>query len=305
MEHFLPYLPYIRLLIFVGLFALLACWETVAPWRSWIESRTVRWKQHLSLALINKVAVKVVFPMLAVGMAFKVEQQGVGLLNRIHGPAFLKIVLGMIALDFVMYLQHRMLHRFKILWRVHKVHHMDRFLDISTGVRFHPLEEIFTTGAKLVGITFFGISVWATFLYEILLNAATLFVHTNVALNPKVEKKLRGLWVTPGMHRIHHSDTLSEANSNFGFCLSLWDRWCGSYCPKPQTTERKMVFGLEEYRAPRFQSLTNMLLLPFNVKALRIRAKKPPRLGVKVIDEALPHHYSESIKQETTEQKLN
>jgi sterol desaturase/sphingolipid hydroxylase (fatty acid hydroxylase superfamily) len=184
------------------------------------------------------------------------------------------VILGIIFMDLVMYFQHRMMHRYPFLWRVHRVHHTDKHIDISTGIRFHPLEEIIIMGMKVLGVAFFGVPALAVFIYEVLLSFAFLYTHLNVRLHLPTEKILRYVIVTPGMHRIHHSDFYKETNSNYGFCFSGWDRLFGSYRKKSLTGERKLLFGLEEYRDEKYQTLENLLLLPFNIKNLKIRARK-------------------------------
>ena len=151
---------------------------------------------------------------------------------------------------------------------------MDREIDVTTGLRFHPIEMLFTLTMKIGAVSFFGINPIGVLLYEIWYSSATLFTHLNVKLPDYVEKKWRQLIVTPGMHRVHHSDTPNETNSNYGFCLSIWDRLLGSYRPFPRTGEKDLVIGLEEYRDPKYQTFENMLWAPFNPKHLRLRHKK-------------------------------
>ncbi|MFI4938626.1 MAG: sterol desaturase family protein [Candidatus Berkiellales bacterium] len=297
-QWLMDYQVWCRLGFFVVIFALFATWESLHSWRPWLVSRKQRWAKHLSLAFIGKVIVKLFFPLLGLGFAFEIQKRGMGLLNQTTLPYPLIILLSILGLDFVLYLQHRVLHKFKWLWRLHRVHHMDKTLDISTAVRFHPLEELVTMIAKTIGIAMLGIPVLAVFIYELLLKTALLFAHVNVRLPPKIDKKLRVVLVTPGMHRIHHSDTPKETNSNFGFCFSIWDKLLGTYVSAALTTERKLVIGLEEYQNPKYQTLQNMLLVPFNFKFLKVWPKKPQKIKLNVTDESLPHGYFEGESDE-------
>jgi sterol desaturase/sphingolipid hydroxylase (fatty acid hydroxylase superfamily) len=260
--------------IFLIIFSLLAWWETKACWRPWLVSRRQRWLKHLSLSFLSKLCLRFIFPLFAVGFALTTRNNKIGLMTTSALPFWAQVVLGLIVMDFVIYMQHRFMHKYTWFWLFHKVHHIDNQVDISTGLRFHPIEEMYTLMAKMVGVGICGIPVLAVFLYEIWLNTATLYTHLNVSLNPKTEKWLRYLIVTPGMHRVHHSDIPSETNSNYGFGLSIWDKLFGSYVPFPHSGERKLVFGLEEYHSPKYQTLENMLLLPFGLRKLKVWPKK-------------------------------
>lgn len=272
----------IRLVVFIAILSGLSLWETRCAWRKWLTPRKTRWVNHVSLMLISQLAVIVVFPLLPIGMAIVVEKQQLGFFHQISLPIWLNIILGIVMLDGVMYWQHRLLHKYRWLWRFHQIHHMDRHIDVTTGFRFHPIEVLFTTTMKMIGIGFFGIHFIGVLIFEILYSAATLFTHINVSLSKKHEEKWRKYIVTPGMHRIHHSDTLRETNSNYGFCFSMWDKLFGSYTPFFQTGEENMVVGLEAYRDPKYQTLEGMLGVPFNLKAFRLKHQKAPLVQFQV-----------------------
>ncbi len=270
-----------RLSAFAFFFVFLALWESkYAAW-PWLISRHKRWQRHIALSLLSKVIIQIIFPFLAVTTAYIAQVKGIGYFNRNPLPLWLEIICAMMFLDLVMYLQHRMMHRMSLFWRVHRVHHIDKHLDLSTGLRFHPIEEILTMGFKLLAVSFLGAPVVAVLLYEILLNAVTMFVHMNIHLSSKIDHLLRWVMITPNMHRIHHSDYLKETNSNYGFILSCWDRLFGSYTPMAMTGEFKISLGLEDFRDPKFQTFENMLLVPFNLKRLKVRHKKrlPSRIA--------------------------
>ncbi len=263
-----------RLGIFLTAFVLFAWWETKDKWRPWLIARHQRWLRHFSLSLFSKLCLRLIFPLFTVGVAVVANEKKMGLMANSMLPYWAQVILGLMAMDLVMYVQHRFMHKYTWFWLFHKVHHLDNQVDISTGLRFHPIEEMYTTTAKVLGVGIFGIPVLAVFLYEIGLNLALLFAHLNVRLSPKMEKWLRWVIVTPGMHRIHHSDLPTETNSNYSFIFSIWDRLFGSYCPFTQAGERKLVFGLDEYHDPKYQTLENMLLLPFGLRKLKVWPKK-------------------------------
>lgn len=268
----------IRLAIFILAFGLLALWETLDPFRAWYTNRWQRWFNHVSLSYLSFISIKFIFPALAIGVAIKVQHQHLGVFHQSQMPAVLQIGLAVVVMDFIMYLQHRLFHRFSWLWRVHRVHHIDLNVDVSTALRFHPIEEVISMGVKCLSVAFFGIAPIAVFIYEVSLGLALLYAHLNVRLSHSLEKWLRVVLITPGMHRIHHSDYHLETDSNYGFCLSWWDRLFGTYVPYTQSGERKMIMGLESYRDPKYQTLANMLLIPFNIKRLKIWPRKPKKV---------------------------
>lgn len=268
-----------RLLFFILFFSAFAVWETLRAWRYWLIVRWVRWWRHGLLAMINVFLLRIFSPGLALVCMLILQRPEGGIIQQIPLPYFVQVALGVVCMDGIVYFQHRLLHRYAWLWRVHAVHHLDKQLDISTGVRFHPLEAIFTAVVKGLGGAVLGLSVFGFLLFEILYDAWLLFAHLNVRLPLPVERKLRWFFITPGMHRIHHSDTPSETNSNFGFIFSWWDRCFASYCSQPRTGEKRMVMGLEDYSAPRYQKLSTLLWFPFRVKQWDKKRKKNPLLG--------------------------
>lgn len=275
------YQVFCRLAAFCTIFALLAYWETKRAGWPWLVNRLERWQKHLSLALFSTLFVRLVFPFLAVTTAFIAEKKGLGFFNQNPTLLIAEIIISILFLDLVMYFQHRIMHNINLFWRVHRVHHMDRHLDVSTGVRFHPLEAAFTTAFKLLAVAFIGAPVVAVFVFEVIYNAMTMFVHANVYLPPKIDRPLRQIIVTPNMHRIHHSDYPKETNSNYGFCFSWWDQLFGTYTARSISGEFKINLGLETYRDKKFQTFENMLLVPFNLKRLKVRHKKrvPSRMA--------------------------
>jgi sterol desaturase/sphingolipid hydroxylase (fatty acid hydroxylase superfamily) len=256
--------PAIRVTTFFGIFALMATWEVVAPRRARLHSHSVRWTANLGLVVLNTVLVRLLFPFAAVAFATLAAQRGWGLLNNLDLPQWLALLLAVAAMDFAIWLQHVMVHAVPVLWRLHQVHHADPDYDVTTGARFHPLEIILSMLIKFSVIAVLGAPAAAVLVFEVLLNATAMFNHGNVKLPAGVDAPLRLLLVTPDMHRVHHSTDNAEANSNFGFNLSLWDRLFGTYRPTARLTQESMQIGVAGLTGdPRCVSLTGMLVIPF------------------------------------------
>jgi sterol desaturase/sphingolipid hydroxylase (fatty acid hydroxylase superfamily) len=254
----------IRLAAFFGIFALMAAWEVAAPRRARLHSRAVRWTANLGLVVFNTVLVRLVFPFAAVAFATLAAQRGWGLLNNIDLPGWLALVLAVVAMDFAIWLQHVMVHAVPVLWRLHQVHHADPDYDMTTGARFHPLEIILSMLIKFSVIAVLGAPAAAVLVFEVLLNATAMFNHGNVKLPAGVDAGLRLLLVTPDMHRVHHSTDNAEANSNFGFNLSVWDRLFGTYRHAARLPQESMDIGVAGLTGdPRCVSLGGMLVIPF------------------------------------------
>lgn len=255
----------VKLTIFFGIFFLMAVWEQLAPCRALIISKNLRWANNLGLVLLNGVVLRLLFPAGGVGVAIFVQQQGLGLLNYYQIPLFASIVISVVAMDFIIYLQHIMMHAVPVLWRVHRVHHADLDYDLTTGIRFHPIEIILSMLIKAAVILLLGPPVLAVVVFEVLLNAAAMFNHSNIQLPSGLDRVLRWVLVTPNMHRIHHSIKEDEANSNFGFNLPWWDRLFGTYRDQPREDHQSMVIGISGYRNPRqVERLPGMLALPWS-----------------------------------------
>ena len=225
-EWALAHEPTVRLGAFFGMFALMAMWEAIAPRRARLLPRRVRWLHHLALVVLNSLILRLLFPLAAVGFALLAAERGWGLLNAFEVPFWWAFVLSVIALDFAIYLQHVMFHAVPLLWRLHRVHHADADIDVTTGARFHPLEILLSMLIKFAAIAVLGAPAAAVLVFEVLLNATAMFNHANLRLREPVDRLLRWMLVTPEMHRIHHSMEAVEANSNFGFNLPWWDRLC-------------------------------------------------------------------------------
>jgi sterol desaturase/sphingolipid hydroxylase (fatty acid hydroxylase superfamily) len=254
----------IRLGCFLTVLTAMALWERIAPRRSLALPRSTRWFSNLGLMVLGSVAARLLMPVAATGVALFAARQGSGLFNQIAAPAWVALVVSVVALDAAIYLQHLMFHAVPILWRLHLVHHADVDFDTSTGVRFHPIEIVVSLLIKCAVILLLGPPVAAVILFEVLLNATALFNHGNVRLPRALDRRLRWLVVTPDMHRVHHSVHGDETNSNFGFNLPWWDRLCGTYREQPRDGHSGMIIGLHEPRDPRLVArLSGVLRLPF------------------------------------------
>lgn len=263
-DFILQHAPSIRLSAFFGIFSVMALWELTAPRRQRLFSRLQRWPGNLGIVALNTLLVWLLFPVLAVGMAAIAEARGWGILHHLQWPFWLRLTLGLVLLDLVIYLQHVMVHALPVLWRLHRVHHADPDYDLTTGARFHPIEIILSMALKLLTITAFGPPVVAVVLFEVILNGMAMFNHANIELPAGLDRRLRWLLVTPDMHRVHHSMAADETNSNFGFNLSLWDRLLGTYREQPRLGQIGMEIGLASLRDPRITTrLVGLLRIPF------------------------------------------
>ncbi len=254
----------IRLGFFFGIFAIMGLWEVLAPRRALTVSKAVRWANNLGLVFLNSAILRLIFPMAAVGVAAFAAEQGWGLLNYFQLPFAFSVLLAIVALDFIIYLQHVLVHAVPALWRLHRVHHADLDYDVTTGARFHTLEIILSMLIKFATILVLGPPVVAVIIFEVVLNAMAMFNHSNVSLPSRLDRIVRLFVVTPDMHRVHHSVEDNEANSNFGFNLSIWDRLFGTYIAQPREGHENMTIGIHGYRDPKqVNQLPGMLRLPF------------------------------------------
>jgi sterol desaturase/sphingolipid hydroxylase (fatty acid hydroxylase superfamily) len=252
----------LRLGIFAGLFALVALWEWRAPRRSCKWARRRRWPGNLGVALLSTLLLRLVTPAAAVGAALLAAERGWGLFQQLELPPGVAFVASVLLLDLLIYFQHRVFHRVPLLWRLHRMHHSDPDFDVSTAVRFHPLEILLSMGIKMAAVLLLGAPATAVLVFELLLNATSVFNHGNLRLPEGVDRWLRLLIVTPDMHRVHHSVRHEETDSNFGFSIPWWDRLFGSYRAQPAGGHEGMRIGLTEFSGEREIRLADMLLQP-------------------------------------------
>jgi sterol desaturase/sphingolipid hydroxylase (fatty acid hydroxylase superfamily) len=253
----------IRLSCFVGVLMVMGVAELLAPRRSLVADKAVRWTSNLGLVALNTVCLRLVLPLGAVGSALLFQEAGWGLLNNLSLAPWLAVIASVVMLDLVVYLQHVLFHAVPAFWRLHMVHHADPDVDVTTGVRFHTLEILLSMGIKLAAIAVLGPPPAGVLLFEVLLNATSMFSHGNVYLPKPLDRILRLIVVTPDMHRVHHSAATHETNSNFGFNLPWWDFLLGTYRSEPAEGHERMTLGLMQYRDDRVTRLRWMLILPF------------------------------------------
>jgi len=255
----------LRLAIFLGLFAVFACAEHMAPRRNRQLPRKGRWLTNLLITVLNTLtlhAMAIGLPLLAVGAAMNAQTNGWGLFNMTDLPKALEVGLAILILDLAIWLQHLITHKIPVLWRLHRVHHADRDMDVTTAVRFHPIEIALSMLLKIGLIYALGPSAVAVVLFEIILNGTAMFNHSNLRLPLPIDRFVRRFLVTPDMHRVHHSTQRAEHDSNYGFALSIWDRLFGTYVAQPAKGHEKMTVGLI-WQDDRPARLGWSLLLPF------------------------------------------
>jgi sterol desaturase/sphingolipid hydroxylase (fatty acid hydroxylase superfamily) len=254
----------IRLGAFFGVLAIVAGAEIVLPRRQLTVSKLRRWASNLGIVFLNSALVRVLLPMTAAGFAVLATSRGWGTFNNLDVPVWVAVVASIVILDFAIYLQHVMFHAVPALWRLHRMHHADLDFDVTTGARFHPIEILLSMLIKFAVIAVIGAPAAAVIIFEVLLNATSMFNHGNFRLPAGLDRVLRLFVVTPDMHRVHHSIEDHETNSNFGFNLPWWDRLFGTYKAQPDAGHEAMTIGIRDYRVPRLATdLPGMLILPF------------------------------------------
>jgi sterol desaturase/sphingolipid hydroxylase (fatty acid hydroxylase superfamily) len=261
--YLLQHESWIRLSAFSLIFIVMAAWEVFAPRRVPAHPRRLRWPANLGIVALNSVLLRFLLPVAAIAFAEVAQDRGWGLLNQLSISPVMALVLGVVALDLVIYFQHILFHAVPALWRLHRMHHADIDFDVTTGGRFHPVEILISGGIKLAAIAIFGPSAIAVLLFEVILNATSMFNHTNVRIPVTIDAVLRLFVVTPDMHRVHHSVLPHETNRNFGFNLPWWDRLFGTYRAQPSAGHEHMKIGIKIFREPKELRLDRMLLQPF------------------------------------------
>ena len=254
--------PLIRLGVFVGVLSALVAWEVMAPRRAVTVGRWRRWPGNLGIVLVDTLLVRILFPTAAVGVALLAEAKGWGLLTLVAVPEWLAILVAVVLLDLLIYAQHVLFHANPLLWRLHRMHHSDLEIDVTTGVRFHPIEILLSMVIKLVAVVALGAPALAVMIFEVLLNATAMFSHGNIRLPARADRWLRRVLVTPDMHRVHHSIVPAELRSNYGFNLPWWDHLFGTYRAQPAAGHHAMTIGLAAFRDPVELRLDRLLLQP-------------------------------------------
>jgi len=261
----------IRLGVFAGIFLLMALIEFALPKRTLIVSKGRRWLTNVGISVVANLLLRLMaalaVPVAAVAAAFYAQENNIGLLNNVAWPEWVKIVVALVALDLAIWGQHLASHKIPILWRLHKVHHADRDIDVTTAVRFHPVEIALSMLWKIVVVVPLGASPLAVFLFEVILNGCAMFNHANIDLPRWLDRVIRIFVVTPDMHRVHHSVQRREHNSNYGFNLSVWDRLFRTYTAQPEGGHQGMTIGLTPYQSEEPTRFGWSLWLPFRNEA--------------------------------------
>ena len=269
----------IRLLAFAAVFLLMAAIELIRPKRRLSVSKPRRWLTNLGIAgvdtLVLRLMAALTVPVTAVAAAFFAKERGLGLLNQVDWPYWVKLVIALLALDLAIWFQHLVSHKVPVFWRLHQVHHADRDIDVTTAVRFHPVEIALSMLWKIVVVIPLGASPFAVFLFEVILNACAMFNHANIALPAWLDRALRLFIVTPDMHRVHHSVLYREHDRNYGFNLSLWDRLFRTYLAQPEAGHQGMTIGLPPYQSEAPTRFGWSLWLPFRQQKPEARNLKP------------------------------
>ena len=269
----------IRLGVFIGVFLVMALVELGWPKRALIAPKGRRWLTNVGIsvtaAFLLRLMAATAVPVAAIAAALYAQKTGVGLLNSVDWPQWVKIAIALIVLDLAIWAQHLVSHKVPILWRLHRVHHADRDIDVTTAIRFHPVEIALSMLWKIVVVMALGAAPLAVFLFEVILNACAMFNHANIALPGWVDRPLRLLIVTPDMHRVHHSVLRREHDTNYGFNLSLWDRLFRTYTAQPQGGHQGMTIGLTPYQSEDPTRFGWSLWLPFRRSGFKTTPAPP------------------------------
>lgn len=252
-----------RLIIFLAVLAIMMAWELIVPRRELLYSKGARWLANFSLSILSTILMRLTIASAALLTASHVTSQHLGFLNLFELPGYFKVILSLVLLDLAIYWQHRASHAWKWLWRFHKVHHSDLDFDVTTAIRFHPIEIFISMCYKVICILIIGATPLAVITFEIILSSCALFNHSNIKLPLCFDKYLRLVIVTPDMHRVHHSVIKTEMDSNFGFSISVWDRLFTSYIAQPVKGHQDMQIGLSQYQYATDVRVSKLLLMPF------------------------------------------
>lgn len=255
--------PVIRLSVFAGLLGLLMVLEAWRPRRDRVLGRWARWPANLGIVVLNTGLLRLIAPIVPVALAFQAADEGWGLFNALEAPPWLAFVASILLLDFAIWFQHLVFHKVGPLWRLHRMHHADQDIDVTTGARFHPIEIVLSLFIKLAVVLALGAPAAAVLVFEVLLNATAMFNHANWALPRRLDAVLRLVVVTPDMHRVHHSWHRDETDSNYGFNFPWWDRLFRTYTAQPRDGHTGMTIGLPAFRSSGDQGLWPMLKQPF------------------------------------------
>lgn len=259
--------PVLRFAAFMIILVSMAALELLHPRLERDEMRgalkSKRWFTNLSMLVLSSICLRILFPAAAVGAAIWFAERDIGLFNFFNVPFIVSFVVSFILLDFIIWLEHVASHKIPFLWRIHRMHHSDGGFDVTTALRFHPLEIVLSMVWKVLIIALIGAPALAVLVFEIVLNGMAMFNHANVKLPIWLDRFIRPFLVTPDMHRVHHSTSPDETDSNYGFSFSIWDRMFATYYDQPALGHEGMNIGLKEYESAKSGQLLTALLIPF------------------------------------------
>ena len=256
----------IRFLCFLIVLCCISILEVRRPRRKLLYSKSRRWLTNLSFGITNAGVVDLGLSFLVIASSFIANQEGWGIFNIIKLPLVFSIPLYILLFDLTIYFQHRLFHAFTPLWKFHRMHHSDGDYDASTGLRFHPVSILISSVIKFGLVLLLGPPATAVLLSEVLLNASSIFNHSNWRLSAKLDSALRSFLVTPDVHRIHHSMSKDEHNCNFGFNFLWWDKIFGTYKEKPALSHQSMSIGITEFQGKQCISYLLLLSEPFKTQ---------------------------------------
>lgn len=251
----------VRLYAFLMVLGVMVLWELLAPRRLGVL-RKLRWPSNFGIFLINS-ALLVIVPISALGASLLALEYKFGLFILFKVTLWPSIIITLLILDATIYWQHRLFHMLQSCWPIHRMHHTDTEFDVTTALRFHPIEILLSILIKAVVIILIGAPILAVIGFEIILNSSAMFNHSNVRIPRWLDKCLRYIVITPDMHRVHHSVHKNEHDFNYGFCLSCWDRLFGSYLDQPKDGHQEMKIGLEIFNQKEEARLDKLLTQPF------------------------------------------
>lgn len=248
--------------LFFGLFAIFGLVEWIAPKRSQAIDRRKRWPANLKLTVLNIVLLSAL-PTTFLDAAIRAGEASAGLLHQVSLPWGVVLAATLLLRGLISWFTHLLMHKVGVLWRFHRIHHLDTELDVTTTVRFHPVEFVFGLAIGFPLVYGFGLSATGLLVYEILDASITLFSHANFSLPSRVEKLLRYLIVTPDLHRVHHSAWQAETDSNFSAVFPVWDLLFGTLRTETREDPATMELGLEDVRDERTTQVRWLLREPF------------------------------------------
>jgi sterol desaturase/sphingolipid hydroxylase (fatty acid hydroxylase superfamily) len=247
-------------------FTILYAIEIYLPFRDFHYTPRTRFQhtyRNIFFAIVT-VLMGLLFSGMTTAVFALVEQKSWGLVHLFGWPEAIKAAVAFLLFDLWMYYWHRINHEMSLLWRLHRVHHTDPAMDCTTAFRFHPIEMFLSHVLNLFIFILIGMPAQVLIAYKLVSTPVILFHHSNVPLSPRLDKFLRAVIPTPAMHRLHHSEIMSETNSNYTSLFSWWDRIFGSYCMRGGI--ESITYGIGFFRKERWHTLRGMLMTPFYKK---------------------------------------